>query len=340
MSNKISLDCSLLIVIVNYRTPDLTIDCLKSLVDEISLLPDTSVVVIDNASGDRSSERIQTAIETENWSEWVSLKPLTKNGGFAYGNNEAIRPALQSDNPPAYVLLLNPDTIVRSGAIKVLWDFMEKHPEAGIAGSRLENPDGTPQRSAFRFPTILSELDSGLHLGLVSTLLSKWIVAPPVSEEVCQTDWVAGASMIVRREVFEEAGLMDESYFLYYEEVDFCLQANKAGWSCWYVPESRVIHLVGQSSGIDSSKRLKKRLPQYCFESRQRYFIKNYGWLYVIATDLIWAFCYVLWQIRRVLQNKPYSDPPHLFIDFVRNSSVVNLSKLKTTKISSAIDTK
>ena len=329
MSNKIKLDnsFSLLVVIVNYRTPDLTIDCLRSLVDEIRSLPGTSVVVTDNASGDGSAERIQTAIDTEGWSEWVSLMPLEKNGGFAYGNNEAIRPALQSSNPPAYILLLNPDTIVLAGALKELWDFMEQHPEAGIAGSRLESADGSPQRSAFRFPTILSELDSGLRLGLVSKLLSKWIVAPPVPEEVCQTDWVAGASMIVRREVFEQAGLMDESYFLYYEEVDFCLQANKAGWSCWYVPQSKVIHLVGQSSGIDSSKQLKKRLPKYCFESRQRYFIKNYGWLYVIATDLVWAFCYVLWQIRRVIQNKPYSDPPQLFADFVRNSSFSNLSK-------------
>lgn len=329
MSNKIKPDnsFSLLVVIVNYRTPDLTIDCLRSLVDEIQLLPGTSVVVTDNASGDGSAERIQTAIDTQGWSEWVFLMPLEKNGGFAYGNNEAIRPALESDNPPAYVVLLNPDTIVLPGALKELWDFMEQHPEAGIAGSRLESPDGSPQRSAFRFPTILSELDSGLRLGLVSQLLSKWIVAPPVPEAVCQTDWVAGASMIVRREVFERVGVMDESYFLYYEEVDFCLQANKAGWSCWYVPQSKVIHLVGQSSGIDSSKQLKKRLPKYCFESRQRYFIKNYGWFYVIATDLVWAFCYILWQIRRVIQNKPHSDPPQLFADFVRNSSFSNLSK-------------
>ena len=219
----------MLVVIVNYKTPELTIDCLKSLVSEVQSLPGIRVVVTDNASSDRSAEQIQTAIDTNGWGEWASLMPLEKNGGFAFGNNEAIRPALESSNPPFYILLLNPDTIVLPGALKELWNFMEKNPEAGIAGSRLENRDGSPQRSAFRFPTILSELDSGLRLGLVSKLLSKWIVAPPVPEEICQTDWVAGASMIVRREVFERVGLMDESYFLYYEEVDFCLQANKAG---------------------------------------------------------------------------------------------------------------
>ena len=334
MSNKIQLNkpFSLLVVIVNYKTPELTIDCLKSLVSEVQSLPGIRVVVTDNASSDRSAEQIQTAIDTNGWGEWASLMPLEKNGGFAFGNNEAIRPALESSNPPFYILLLNPDTIVLPGALKELWNFMEKNPEAGIAGSRLENRDGSPQRSAFRFPTILSELDSGLRLGLVSKLLSKWIVAPPVPEEICQTDWVAGASMIVRREVFERVGLMDESYFLYYEEVDFCLQANKAGWSCWYVPQSRVIHLVGQSSGIDSAKQLKKRLPKYCFESRQRYFIKNYGWLYVIATDLVWTFCYILWQLRRLIQNKPYVDPPNLFVDFVQNSSFFNLNKPNSHK--------
>ena len=335
MSHKTQLDnsFSLLVVIVNYRTPDLTIDCLESLVKEVQSLPGTRVVVTDNASGDRSVEQIQTAIENNDWSDWVSLMPLAKNGGFAFGNNEAIRPAIESSNPPTYVLLLNPDTIVHQGALRQLFDFMEEHPKVGIAGSRLESLDGSPQRSAFRFPTIFSELDSGLRLGLVSKLLSRWVVAPPVPEETCQTDWVAGASMIVRREVFEQVGLMDESYFLYYEEVDFCLQANRADWSCWYVPQSRVIHLVGQSSGLDSSKRLTKRMPKYCFESRQIYFNKNYGLLYLLATDLIWAFSYILWQLRRLIQNKPYSDPPSLFFDFVRNSSFFNLSKLNYTKI-------
>jgi hypothetical protein len=246
--------------------------------------------------------------------------PLERNGGFAYGNNAAIRPALHSTNPPPYILLLNPDTIVRPRALQVLVDFMNKHPDVGIAGSRLEDPDETPQRSAFRFHTAFSELDFGLRLGIVSKLLSKWVVAPPVSDETYQTDWVAGASMIIRREVFEAAGLMDEDYFMYYEEMDFCLQAKKAGWSCWYVPESRVVHLVGQSSGVTDTKRPPKRLPQYLFDSRRRYFIKNYGWLYAALADHAWASGFALWRLRRVIQRKPDNDPPKVFGDFLRNS--------------------
>lgn len=322
MSNEISPNnpTPLLVVIVNYRTPSLTIDSLRSLVSEVQALPGTRVVVTDNNSGDGSVEKIGAAIETEGWGEWVSLMPLELNGGFAYGNNAAIRPALQSTNPPPYILLLNPDTIVRPRALQVLVDFMNKHPDVGIAGSRLEDPDGTSQRSAFRFHTAFSELDFGLRLGIVSKLLSQWVVAPPVSDETYQTDWVAGASMIIRREVFEAAGLMDEDYFMYYEEMDFCLQAKKAGWSCWYVPESRVVHLVGQSSGVTDTKRPPKRLPQYLFDSRRRYFIKNYGWLYAALADHAWASGFALWRLRRVIQRKPDNDPPKVFGDFLRNS--------------------
>ena len=314
----------LIVVIVNYRTPDLTIDCLHSLVSEVRELPGTRVVVSDNDSGDGSVEKIGTAIETEGWGDWVSLMPLERNGGFAFGNNAVIRPILQSTNPPPYFLLLNPDTIVRPGALQALIDFMDEHPNVGIAGSRLEEPDGTPQCSAFRFHTVFSELDSGLNLGIVSKLLSRWVVWPPIPEEVSQTDWVAGASMIIRREVFEAVGLMDEEYFMYYEEMDFCLQAKKAGWSCWYVPQSRVVHLVGQSSGVTDTKRPPKRRPQYWFDSRRRYFLKNYGWLYTALADAIWASSFALWRLRRAIQGKPDTDPPQVLSDFLRNSVFFN----------------
>ena len=322
MSDRNQLEQSpyLFVVIVNYRTAQLTINCLHSLVDEVRALSGTQVVVVDNNSRDRSVEQIESAIKTEGWSDWASVLPSEQNGGFALGNNLAIRPVLKSRNPPDYFLLLNPDTVVRKRSLQVLVDFMKQHPKVGIAGSRLEDPDGTPQCSAFRFHTLLSEFDSALRLGIVSKLLAKWIVAPPVASVPCQTDWVAGASMIIRREVLETVGLMDEAYFLYYEEVDFCLQAHKSGWSCWYVPESRVVHLVGQSSGVTNRKILPKRLPSYWFDSRRRYFLKNHGWFYTALTDLVWLLSFALGRCRRVLQGKPDNDPPYLLRDFFGNS--------------------
>ena len=315
-------DTSLLVVILNYRTSSLTIDCLHSLADEVQSLPGTKVAVVDNDSGDRSLEEIQAAVTANNWSDWVSVKASGRNGGYAFGNNAAIRPALAGNNPPDYILLLNPDTTVRPLALKTLLEFMVANPQVGIAGSRLEEPDGTPQCSAFRFHTFWSEIDSSMRLGLVSQLLAKWVIAPEVSEVAHVTDWVAGASMIIRRQVFADIGLLDEDYFMYYEELDFCFQAQRAGWSCWYVPDSRVVHFVGQSSGVTNTKILPKRRPKYWFDSRQRFFLKNYGFVYTVVADSLWMLGFMTWKIRRAIQQKPDNDPPQLLGDFWHNSSV------------------
>lgn len=317
----------LLVVIVNYRTASLTIDCLNSLESEIKQISGAQVVVVDNASGDDSAVTIEKAIKENNWQEWAKLIVSKENGGYAYGNNLGIRPVLNSENPPEYVLLLNPDTVIRPEAIKKLIEFLKENPKVGIVGSRLEDPDGTPQHSAFRFHSIFSEFERGFRLGLASKLLNKWLLAPPVSDTPCQTDWLAGASMMIRREVFEKIGLLDENYFMYYEEVDFCLQAYRAGWLCWYVPESRVVHFVGQSSGVTNKKVVPKRRPQYWFESRERYFIKNYGKFYTLLTDLAWMVGFNLWRARNLVQKKPVMDPPYLFLDFLRNSILIKPGK-------------
>lgn len=311
----------LLVVIVNYRTADLTIDCLASTVDELSGMHDARIVAVDNDSQDGSAARICKAIDERGWGPLVTLLPLDCNGGFASGNNAAIRPALQSADPPDYVLLLNPDTLVRPGAIRTLVDFLESRPDVGLVGSRLEDPDGTPQCSAFRFPSVLSELDNGLRIGLVSRLLSKFLVLPPIPDVACPIGWVAGASMLVRREVFEEIGLLDEAYFLYYEEVDFCLRAAKAGWPCWYEPASHVVHLVGRSTGVTAGDNCRTvRRPQYWFESRRRYFLKNHGRLAAAAADALWSLGYSFWALRAKIQKLKSDDPPMYLRDFIRHS--------------------
>ena len=149
----------LLVVIVNFRVAHLTIDCLRSITEEIGRVPDTHVAVCENGTGDDSAERIQQAIADNGWSSWCTLSAINPNLGFTGGNNVILREALRSVDPPQYVLLLNADTIIRPNAFKALVDFMDKHPSVGIAGSRLEDPDGKPQRSAFRFHSPLSEFE-------------------------------------------------------------------------------------------------------------------------------------------------------------------------------------
>jgi N-acetylglucosaminyl-diphospho-decaprenol L-rhamnosyltransferase len=315
------------VVIVNYRTAQLTLDCLATLSLEQAALGMT-VLVVDNDSDDGSVERLAQEIATHQWQSWVSLLPLSINGGFSAGNNVAIRQALESPNPPDYVLLLNPDTVVRPGAVATLVEFLDTHPQVGLAGSRLEDPDDAPQFSAFRFPSFWNEFDQGLRIGLISKCLQQQSIALPIVDSPCPADWLAGASLMVRREVFEAAGLFDESYFLYFEEVDFCRRAKQTGWDCWYVPESRVVHLVGQSSGVTDTKRAPQRRPQYWFASRRRYFLKHHGWAYTALTDLGWMAGFALWRMRRILQQKPDSDPPNFLQDFFRNSVWMKGSQL------------
>jgi GT2 family glycosyltransferase len=309
---------NLLIVIVNYRTTDLALDCLRSLADEVGAVPGTRVVVTDNASGDDSVPRLEAALRANGWGGWATIRPLEHNGGFAAGNNAAIRPALSGDEPPRYVLLLNPDTVVRPGALRALFDFMEGRPDVGIAGSRLEEPDGTPQTSAFRFPTVLGELDGGLRLGPASRLLSRWVIVPEIPRAPGPTDWVAGACMIIRRAVFDAIGLLDEGYFMYFEEVDFCHRARRAGWPCWYFPDARVVHLVGQSSGVTDPRASRRRRPGYWFRARRRYFLGNHGRVATLLADLAWALGYISYRLRRIVQRKPVDDAQWLLWDFIR----------------------
>jgi len=308
------------IVIVNYRTAQLTINCLESISEDFFEEYLTSVIVADNDSRDGSTLIITDEIKKRGWNSWASVMPLEKNGGFAYGNNRVIEKILDGPQLSDYLWLLNPDTVVHKGACRALVEFLSTHP-VGIAGSRLEDPDGTPQVSSFRDHTVISEFLSGIRLGVLDRLLSKWLVASsPVSATAHQADWVSGASMMVRREIFEKVGLLDEQFFMYFEEVDFCIRARKAGWKCWYVPKSRVLHLVGAASGIsDSSKKVPRR-PSYWFESRRKFFLKNHGWFALILADLGWIVGYSTWRIRRVIQRKPDLDPPHFLKDFFRHS--------------------
>ena len=311
------------VIIVNYKSADLAIACLRSLSTELGKWPGSQVIVVENASGDGSAERLRQVIAEHGWESWVKLMPLKDNGGYAAGNNAGIRELLNGPHSPRYIHLLNPDTYIREGAIEKLHAFMESHLAVGIAGSRLEDPDGTPQRSAFRFPSIWSELDQGLRLGIVSKLLSKKLAAPPVRDDAHETEWVAGASMMIRGEVFDKIGMLDERYFLYYEEVDFCLAARRAGWPCWYVPDSHVVHLVGQSSGVTDTRRAPSRRPPYWFESRRWFFLKNRGRLQAIIADLAFSVGFLLWRMRRPLQRKPDLDPPYLLRDMFRHSALL-----------------
>jgi GT2 family glycosyltransferase len=311
---------NLLVIIVNYRTADLTVDALASLEPEMTGVAPAQVVVVDNDSGDGSFERISACIAAKNWESWASVLAAGRNGGFASGNNFGRARALGRWSAPKYVHLLNPDTVVRPGALTALVAFMDAHAAVGIAGSRLEDAAGVPQRSAFRFPSVLSELEAAARLGPLSRLLTRWVVAPPISETACESDWVSGASMIVRREVFDTVGALDERYFMYYEEVDFTWRARRAGWKCWYVPASRVVHLAGRSSGVTDPRQTRRRRPDYWFDSRRRYMLTHLGRRGAVLADLACAVGHVTLLARCAIERRQSDTPDRFLRDFARHS--------------------
>ena len=315
----------LAIIIVNYRTAALTVDCLRSIVADGCLPGRGRVIVVDNASGDGSVEVIGQAIAANRWSEWVELIPAERNGGFAYGNNVGIRAAFATSGLPVpasrspqsairnpisdisdYVLLLNPDTVVRPAAIEALAGFMEEHPEAGICGGRLLDAQGRPQCSGFRFPSILGELENGCRMGVLTRLLSSYVTSRPLCETPTAVDWVSGAALMIRREVIEQIGLLDERYFMYYEEVDYCRRAKVADWEVWHVPQAEIVHLEGAASGVNEPR---KPRPTYWYDSRRRYYSKHHGRLYAAAAELAFQAGYLTWRLRRPVQGKPDTDP-------------------------------
>jgi GT2 family glycosyltransferase len=241
------------------------------------------------------------------------------NGGFSFGNNFAIRQFFKQKNIPDFIYLLNPDTIVKEGALTTLVSFLLEHPKVGIAGSRIEGANGMPLHSAFKFHSWITELNRGFSLGLLTKLLKRWISSDDISNHAKKTDWVSGASMMIRSTVLENVGGLDESYFMYYEETDFCLKAARSDWECWYVPNSKVVHFVGKSTGVNSTGMLK-RMPKYWFDSRRRFFLKNYGVPHAVLADFFWLLGFASWKLRNIVQRKIDNHPPVLLRDSLLNS--------------------
>jgi N-acetylglucosaminyl-diphospho-decaprenol L-rhamnosyltransferase len=309
------------VVIVTFRSAELTIESLRSVDAERATGATAGLkiraVVVDNASGDLPT--IAAAVAANGWSAWVTCVLAPVNGGFAYGNNLGIQQAYAGGRP-AYVQLLNPDAQVRPGAIGSLVQFLELHPDIGIAGGSFENLDGSDWPFAFRFPSILSELESRLEIGLVTRLLRPWVVPVSMTKKPQPIDWVSGASMMIRSAVLAAIGGLDENYFLYFEETDFCHRAKQAGYATWYVPQSRVMHISGHSTKVDERQAAPKRMPSYWFESRRRFFAVTYGIQRAMLIDIVALLAHALGLLKRILLFRVRSAIPHFFRDLAHHS--------------------
>jgi hypothetical protein len=257
-------------VTVNYRTPDLTMECLASLDGERKLLPKLRVVVVDGCSEDGSTDRLAKAIDTPRYRGWVSFLPLSINGGFGWANNQAVLTLAQEGRLPEFVHFLNPDAEATQGALAALVMDMSIHSRCGAAGSQLIDAYGNPVASAFRFPSIGRELASGAQSETLGRIIG---VKPTVvrSGESTRVDWVTGASVMFRVEALRQTGLFDDGFFLYFEEVELMHRLHSHGWTVRHVPASRVVHHEGSSTGI-AEEAVHGSLPAYWYDSRRRYF--------------------------------------------------------------------
>jgi GT2 family glycosyltransferase len=254
-------DAGISVVVVSYNTRDLLRACLRSVY--ASDLPPAEVFVVDNASRDGSPEMVAAEFPA------VTLVALDRNLGFAGANNVAIR-RCRGDR----ILLLNPDATVAPDAIGRLSAALDRRPRAASAGPRVLNPDGTLQSCGYRFPTLLREIRQSKHVNVALDAVLGPDPEPGPPEAETEVDWSDGCCLLLRRAAVEAIGGLDEQYFLFNEEVDWCFNARRAGWSVVVVPDALVWHHRGQSSSSTGTGSLATAL---LVETRLRYYRKNHS---------------------------------------------------------------
>ena len=304
-----NIEKKLCVVIVNYKTPQLTLDCIHSLQDQLDHKYD-HIVIVDNNSGNDDIDTLKISMEQEGLSDLITLLASPENKGFSAGNNIGIKAVTAR-----YYLLANADTLFRHNAISSLISAAEKFPKAAIISPRLEWPDGSPQISCFRFHSPLSEIIHSAGTGIVTRLLKKHEVPLQVENDVTMPDWTCFACVLIRQEVFQQVGFLDESYFMYYEDVDFCRRSKIAGFEVVNWPFAHVVHLQGQSSDVKKLHKDKKRLPSYHYQSRARYYTKFYGQLGFVMSNICWLAGRSISLMREILLGKSRTVPEYQHLD-------------------------
>ncbi len=262
--NPVQASPAVSIVIVNWNTRDILHDCLRSIADQTALPHE--VIVVDNASTDGSADMVRQAYPG------VTLIANAENRGFAAANNQGLAVATGDK-----LLLLNPDTIILDGAIDVMCRWLDAHEDVGCVGCQVWEDPETIQRTSFADP-------GPLNLALVEFGIYRMAPRHPVFGRPEYGDWdrrserdvdvVSGMFMLVPRHVFEAVGYLDEAFFIYAEEADWCRRIRDAGWRCVFAPVARILHLEG---GSKSTAQIRSRMHVQKQKSKTIYARKHYG---------------------------------------------------------------
>jgi GT2 family glycosyltransferase len=262
------------VVIVNWNTRELLLNCIESFYRTVKELT-FEIFVVDNGSSDGSPDSVRRRFPN------IELIQNQRNLGFARANNEALR-----RSKGRYSVLLNTDVILTHGAVEKLVDFMDRNPTVGVAGGQLINADGSKQNSFDNFPSLTAE---ALNKRLLRMLFPKRYPSKRVSYRMpIDVHSVIGACMIVRSRSMQEVGLLDEDYFFFMEETDWCYRMRRRKWRVCHVPQAEIIHLQGRTANL-----VKERAKIEYYRSLYLFFKKHRGRVESMAlTGLLFTrFC-------------------------------------------------
>lgn len=288
---------SLSVIIVSYNTRDLLARCLASVAAEPR--PPDEVIVVDNASADDSAAMVRARFPH------VQVTANTENRGFAAATNQGLRAATGD-----FLCLLNPDTELVPGALEALASFLEANQKVGVVGPTLLHADGTYQHAAFRFPTLPMALIDFFplnHRVLNSRLNGRYPFT--LYEHPFAMDHPLGACMLVRRAACAAVGLLDERFFMYCEEIDWCRRIKQAGWEIMHVPGARVVHHGGQSTQ-QAAGRMFVELHRSRFRLFAKHHSKRYQWAVrgIVVVGILWQLVTLLPRRLRHVRDRLHQD--------------------------------
>jgi GT2 family glycosyltransferase len=269
------------IITVSWNVRDLLRDCINS-VDAGRGGLNLEMIVVDSASSDGSPAMVQQEFP------WVKLITSPDNLGFPRSNNAGIKQARGR-----HILLLNPDTVIIEDALPVMVNYLDLHVDVGGLGAQLLNRDGSIQSSRRRFPSFLTAIFESTwfeNIAPASVTRSYYVLDLP-DDETADVDWVTGACLMVPKQVIELVGTLDEGYFMYSEELDWCRRIKDAGWRIVYFPRAKIVHHIGKSS----EQAVTDRHINFQ-QAKLRYFRKYYGRIPALSLRIFLLTNYI-WQI-------------------------------------------
>jgi len=252
------------IIVVNYNGKDILCNCVESIYKNSPTI-NFEIILVDNASSDGSVEMVKK--------EFPEVRVLVnqENKGFSFANNRGIEMA-KGD----YMLLLNNDTLILPGQLDIMLNFMQEHQDVGAVGPKLLNPDGSFQLSFWPFPNLFTEFNRRIinlfafaNYRFFKDLLEKFYIKEK------EVDWVSGACLMVRRKTIEDVGILDENFFMYFEDVDWCYRIRRKGWKIYFLPTARIVHLLGKSMEKEKQKNKQN------YRQSRAYFYRKYKKFYI-----------------------------------------------------------